>query len=274
MPGFMPGIHVLFAACQRRKTWMAPHSGLPELRIFRFRKSGKPDLHDKPGHDESELAKRTQSDKTKPTFLSCRNRAACADVVLRRAAPQRPLPRLRGRDREGVRKHELSFGPLPTPPPHSASKTRVNALVLGEGADRVRGAVLRSSPPPASLRTREPAPSTPFPREDAYWVLAFGAPHGALRDGTTPGELGEVLSFQGCLTGEYDGFDCGADCARSAAAHCLSAAAWSRPSETCPRHARPGGLRESPTPPATGRAACRRPRTPSGSSFGRTQCRL
>ena len=53
----------------------------------------------------------------------------------------------------------------------------------------------------------------------------------------------------------------------------LSAAASSRPSGTCRRRARPGGLRGSPTPPATGRAACRRRRTPSGSSSDRRRCR-
>ena len=53
----------------------------------------------------------------------------------------------------------------------------------------------------------------------------------------------------------------------------LTAAASSRPSGICRPHARPGGLRGSPTPPATGRAACRRRRTPSGSSSGRRACR-
>ena len=52
-----------------------------------------------------------------------------------------------------------------------------------------------------------------------------------------------------------------------------SAAAWSIPSGTCRPRGRTGGLRGSPTPPATGRGACRRPRTPSGSSCDRPACR-
>src|SRR5262249_56220309 len=47
-------------------------------------------------------------------------------VRLRRAVPHRPLPRLRGRDREGARNMiDHSIDPLPNPPPQA-----------GEGADR------------------------------------------------------------------------------------------------------------------------------------------
>src|SRR5262249_8273773 len=42
----------------------------------------------------------------------------------------------------------------------------------------------------------------------------------------------------------------------------FTAAGRSRPSGTCRRRGRPGGLRGSPIPPATGRGACRRRRTP------------
>jgi hypothetical protein len=55
---------------------------------------------------------------------------AAALATLRSAdgsAPHRPLPRLRGRDREGAcLKIECACHPLPTPPPQA-----------GEGADRV-----------------------------------------------------------------------------------------------------------------------------------------
>ncbi len=60
-----------------------------------------------------------------------------------------------------------------------------------------------------------------------------------------------------------------------AATYCdgLTAASSSRPSGTCRLRARTGGLRGSPTPPATGRAACRRPRRPSAARSGRRRCR-
>ena len=47
-----------------------------------------------------------------------------------------------------------------------------------------------------------------------------------------------------------------------------TAANSSRPSKTCRPHARPDGLRGSPTPPATGRGACRRPRKQIRDSSG------
>ena len=52
-----------------------------------------------------------------------------------------------------------------------------------------------------------------------------------------------------------------------------TAAASSFPSGTCRSRARTGGLRGSPTPPATGRAACRRRRTPSAARSDRRGCR-
>ena len=48
----------------------------------------------------------------------------------------------------------------------------------------------------------------------------------------------------------------------------VSAAAASIPSGICRPRARPGGLRGSPTPPATGRGACRRRRTPCRARCG------
>src|SRR5262245_34067456 len=50
-----------------------------------------------------------------------------ATTQTKRPPPQGPLPRLRGRDREGARGLDL-IRPLPNPPPQA-----------GEGADRVRG---------------------------------------------------------------------------------------------------------------------------------------
>jgi hypothetical protein len=42
MPGLVPGIHV-FLIVQAKRGWHR-NSGLPELRLFERRKSGKPDL--------------------------------------------------------------------------------------------------------------------------------------------------------------------------------------------------------------------------------------
>ena len=53
----------------------------------------------------------------------------------------------------------------------------------------------------------------------------------------------------------------------------FSAAAASIPSGTCRPRARPGGLRGSPRPPATGRGACRRRRTPCRSRCGNRRSR-
>src|SRR5262245_77862 len=51
---------------------------------------------------------------------------AGALLILQRLVPQRPLPRLRGRDRERAGTHESLYSPLPTPLPQA-----------GEGAHRV-----------------------------------------------------------------------------------------------------------------------------------------
>ena len=67
---------------------------------------------------------------------------------------------------------------------------------------------------------------------------------------------------------------CGSLRTRTPNARCRSsAAASSTPSGTHRPRARTGGLRGSPTPPATGRGACRRPRTLSDSSCDRRGCR-
>jgi hypothetical protein len=51
MPALVAGIHV-FIARPVRRGWH-PSSGLPELGIMKNRRdSGKPDLRDKPGHDD------------------------------------------------------------------------------------------------------------------------------------------------------------------------------------------------------------------------------
>ncbi len=60
-----------------------------------------------------------------------------------------------------------------------------------------------------------------------------------------------------------------ASSSRSSGRRAISAAASSFPSGTCRSRGRTGGPRGSPTPPATGRAACRRPRTPSAARSGR-----
>ena len=66
---------------------------------------------------------------------------------------------------------------------------------------------------------------------------------------------------------------CAARAERAPNCALISAAASSTPSETHRPRARTGGPRGSPRPPATGRGACRRPRTPSGSSCDSRACR-
>ncbi len=51
MPGLVPGIHAFASKTAERRGWHA-NSGLPEFARFKKPKSGKPDLGDKPGHDE------------------------------------------------------------------------------------------------------------------------------------------------------------------------------------------------------------------------------
>src|SRR5262249_33813463 len=80
----------------------------------------------------------------------------------------RPLPRLRGRDREGARNKIRAGHPLPHPPPQA-----------GEGADRDRGEERRvmASPPAHSRGSGDPVLSFQSP----LWVPPFPRAHGGLR---------------------------------------------------------------------------------------------
>jgi TRAP-type C4-dicarboxylate transport system permease small subunit len=58
MPALVAGIHV---SCASGKAWMAPSSGTPELGFMKNRrKSGKPELRDKPGHDATLWMRQTE----------------------------------------------------------------------------------------------------------------------------------------------------------------------------------------------------------------------
>src|SRR5215831_17593680 len=91
-----------------------------------------------------------------------------ASLALRRAAPQRPLPRLRGRDREGAFGRRLLRLPPPPPPPPS-----------GGGRKPRLPPPPRPSPPLPRKRGREQAEfaATAVPFTQAHFISAGARRH-------------------------------------------------------------------------------------------------